>query len=99
RAMSWVTWLPKSTIRILSCAEATWGDDDSRACCAAVMDSRYATRNEAATLWGPSWPGFHVFRANAKHRTRNDGLCLPAQDRNEKAVGSGPQRCHQPAFG
>src|SRR5579859_69538 len=123
--MSWVTWLPKSTIRILSCAEATWGDDDSRAFCAAVMDSRYATGNEAATLWGPSWPGFHVFRADATairlcvvipgrceasnpesrysgfalRAPRNDGLCLPAQHRNEKAVGSGSPWRHQPPFG
>jgi hypothetical protein len=47
--MSWVTWLPKSTIRILSCAEATWGVDDSCAFGAAVMDSKYGTPGGPAT--------------------------------------------------
>src|SRR6266481_8538741 len=56
RAISCVTWLPKSTIRILSCAEATEGKD-SRAGCAAVMASNYATGAALATAQD-QWPTF-----------------------------------------
>src|SRR5579883_1480044 len=50
--MSWVTWLPKSTIRIFSCAEAGRGVDAGRAWLWAVMDRNYATRAALATLDG-----------------------------------------------
>src|ERR1700730_9837032 len=54
RAISCVTWLPKSTIRILSWAEATEGVD-SRAGCAAVMARNYATGGGLATAQN-QWP-------------------------------------------
>jgi hypothetical protein len=43
----------------LSCAEATEGADDSRALCAAVMASRYATPTSLATA-GNDQPTFFV---------------------------------------
>src|SRR3954452_18459078 len=51
RAISCVTWLPKSTMRILSCAEATCGDgsDAAAALLDAVMAGNYATQGRVAT--------------------------------------------------
>src|SRR5579872_3945063 len=49
RAISCVTWLPKSTIRILSCAEATEGVD-SLGLGVEVIRSNYATGSGLATL-------------------------------------------------
>src|SRR4051812_41010872 len=114
RAISCVTWEPKSTIRILSCAEATCGEGSAAPAAAllgAVMARNYATHRGVASVKSSSIP---VIASEAKQSSswrkrldcfvarapRNDGLDRPLPHHgDEKPVGPGAARGHQQALG